>query len=130
MATTGDEILDQSLNLLRYHYHHEWGDRSPLDVFNRRLAKNIAAPGWKKTDHMDIKPLQIRSHRDKRSTDELSRFHQLHGLDDPHRADCPIIIAVYEGKARLLDGHTRINYWVKQGNIGDHDVNVHVIESE
>ena len=130
MATTDDEILDQSLDLLRYHYHPEWDDRSPLDVFNRLLAKNIRAPGWTDTDHMDIKPLQIRSHREKRSTGELARFHRPHGLDDPHREDCPIIIAMYEGKERLLDGHTRINYWFKQGNIGDHDVNVHVIESD
>ncbi len=130
MVTTGDKILDQSLDLLRYHYHPEWDDRSQIDVFNRLLAKNIRAQGWKKTDHMDVKPHQIRSKREKRSTGELARFHRPHGLDDPHCEDCPLIIAVYNGKERLLDGHTRINYWLKQRNTEDHDVNVHVIESE
>jgi len=101
-----------------------------MDVFNRLLAKNIRAQGWKETDHLDIKPHQIRSHREKRSTDELARFHRPHGLDDPKCEDFPLIIAVHNGKERLLDGHTRINYWVKQRNIEDHHVNVHVIKSE
>jgi hypothetical protein len=123
-----DEILDESLRWLWAHTLTKWGDRNPWDAFNRLLAKSISAPGWKDGDHMDIQPHQIRSHREKRSTDELAKFPRPHCRDNPLREDCPIIVAVYEGEERLLDGHTRINYWVKQRNTEDHDVNIHVIE--
>jgi len=125
-----DEILHETLQWLRAHTLTKWGDQNPWDAFNRLLAKNIKAPGWKNGDHMDIQPHQIRSHREKRSTDELTRFLRGHDRVNPQRTDCPIIVAVYEGEERLLDGNNRINYWVKQGNTEDHDVNVHVIESE
>jgi len=101
-----------------------------MDVFNRLLAKNIKASGWGKSDHMEITPQQIRSRRERRSTRVLSHFYRPHRLDDPHCEDCPLIFAVYKGEERLLDGHARINYWVKQRNTDDHDVNVHIIKSE
>ena len=109
-----DEILEETLYWLRAHTINKWGDQTPWDAFNRLLAKSIRAAGWKDGDHMDIQPDQIRSHREKRSTEELARFHRIHTRDAPKRQDCPIIIAVYQGKERLLDGTTRINLWVKQ----------------
>ena len=124
-----DEILDETLRWLRAHTLTKWGDRNPWDAFNRLLAKSIKTPGWKDGDHMDVQPHQIRSHREKRSAHELARFHRTHDRDEPLREDCPIIIAVYEGEERLLDGTTRINLWVKRKSTELHDVNVHAIES-
>lgn len=123
-----DDVLEQSLQMLRHHYHPEWGDRSLMDVFNRLLSKNIRQPGWKRTDHMDVRIGQIRSFRDQRSTAELTQFPRTHDRDKPIKEDCPIIVVVYAGQDRLLDGTTRINYWVNTGNSDLHDLNVHVIE--
>ncbi len=99
-----------------------------MDVFNRLLAKNIRADGWKEADHMDIEPHQIRSHRETRSTGELALLPRSHTGCEPLLKDVPIIIAVYEGKERLLDGTARINLWVREKNTEPHDVYVHVIE--
>ena len=78
---------------------------------------------------MGIELHQIQSHREKRSTEELAEFQRTHTRDSPKRQGCPIIIAVFQGEERLLDGTTRINLWVKEGNTELHDVNVHIIES-
>ncbi|MCZ6763027.1 MAG: hypothetical protein O7C03_08485 [Gammaproteobacteria bacterium] len=124
---TGDRILDESIYWLSAHFHPEWGDRVPFDVFNRLLAKNIRPRDWKNTDHMDIRVDQISSERQSRSTAELSQFDRPHAGDKPKKTDCPIIVAVYDGVERLLDGNTRINYWVKIGAAGGHTVHVHHI---
>ena len=123
-----DEILEQSLDLLRYHFWPQHGDRSVMDVFNRLLAKNIKAPGWRPSDHTPFTMLQIRSRRERRTTEELAKFPKAHNRDDPINKECPIIVAVLDGVERLLDGHNRINYWQKVGDDGPHDVNVHIID--
>ena len=130
MSTNDDGILDQSLRLLRAHCHAKWGDRVPIDVFNRLLAKSIKADGWKDGVHMNIKRNQIRSPRETRTTEELALLERSHHRLKPCREDCPIIIAVYESKERLLDGTTRINLWERQKNKERHDVNVHIVETE
>jgi len=52
MTTSNDEILEQSMKCLSAHLHSEWGDRVPLDVFNRLLAKNIRPNGWTPNMHL------------------------------------------------------------------------------
>ena len=114
--------------MLRHYYHPEWGDRSLMDVLNHLLSKNVRQPRWKQTDHMGIRMTQIRSFREQRGTAELAQYPRTHNRDEPINETCPIIVAVYAGQERLLDGTTRINYWVKTCNTELHDVNLHVIE--
>jgi hypothetical protein len=126
---TDDAILDETLMWLRAHCHQEWGDHAPIDVFNRLLAKSIRAEDWKEGDHLEINESQIQSLREERSTQELALLRRSHDRFQPAREDCPIIIAVYEGKEWLLDGTTRINLWLRQRSTQAHPVNVHILES-
>lgn len=123
-----DEYLGESLRVLQYHCLLKKGDLTWINTFNRLLVKSIRPPGWKEGDHMDIQLDQIRSHQERRTTGELAQFPRTHDRDEPICKYCPIVVAVYEGQERLLDGTTRINYWLKEGNTDLHHVNVNVIE--
>ena len=124
---TGDPLLDQTLQCLSWHRHGNWGDRVPLDVFNRLLAKNIRPFGWTKNTDLDLRPQQIRSHREAWTTAELARLSRGHGSKIGNDFDCPIILAVYEGVHRLLDGNHRINRWIETADERTHDFNIHVV---
>ena len=124
-----DPIFEETLELLQLHIVEEWGDTTPLSVFCRLLAKHIDGKEIRRTRRMRIDPADIRTTREKRTLSELAKFPKWHDKPFPGRDDVPLIVAVYEGKEYLLDGHTRINYWTNNGNEGPHPVNVHVIET-
>lgn len=127
MTTSNDEILEQSMKCLSAHLHSEWGDRVPLDVFNRLLAKNIRPNGWTPNMHLNIQPEQISSRQEQWTTDALANLRRGHGSTEGDDFDCPIIVAEYEGEQRLLDGNHRINRWIKVGDTILHDINIHAI---
>ncbi len=129
-APTDDaDVLEDTLYWLKFHVWRELGDRTPLDVFKRLLAKKIKAPDWKDTDHYPVARHQIRSYREKRTTEEIARLSRGHDKLQPMTRGGPIIIAVLDDQERLLDGNTRINLWISQGNTDQHDVNVHIVET-
>ncbi len=127
---TEDPILGQSLRCLRDHCHPEWGDRSPLDVFNRLLAKHIRPAGWTKNTHLNIRQEQIAARQELWSTEALAKLPRGHassvGVDVP----CPIVIAEYQGVLRLLDGNHRVNRWVEKGVARSHEVNILTIAGD
>jgi hypothetical protein len=127
MAMTSEAIFDRSLECLWAHCHPEWGDRIPLDVFNRLLAKSIRPNGWTTNTHLNIPRQQISSRRERWTTDELAKLPRGHGSTAGEDFDCPIIVAEYEGKQRLLDGNHRINRWIEDRDTRLHDVNIHTI---
>ena len=127
MVGDQDAIFEESLQCLRFHCQPKWGDRSPLDVFNRLLAKNIKPDGWIDNTHLNIPRHQVQSRREHWTTDRLGQLRRGHNRTQPKNFNCPIIIAEYEGMQRLLDGTTRINHWIAIGNTREHDVNIHTI---
>ena len=110
------DVFEDTLQWLKFHIWRKLGDETPFDAFRRLLAKNIGAPGWKDTDHYSVERHQIRSYREKRTTAKLAHLPRGHARDKPKNINCPIIIAVVDRQERLLDGNTRINYWVNEGN--------------
>jgi hypothetical protein len=129
MLGSGDAIFDQTLKcLFSWHAHPEWGDREPLDVFNRLLAKNIRPDGWTKNTHLNIQRYQVRSRTELWTTAALGALPRGHASTGGGDFACPIIVAEYEGKQRLLDGNHRVNRWVASGDTTRHEVNIHVIE--
>jgi hypothetical protein len=123
-----DALLDQTLECLQAHHHREWGDREPMDVFNRLLAKNVRPDGWTPNTHLNINRGQISSRQEKWGIDKLAQLER--GHSDPTGADfdCPIIVVEYEGRRRLLDGNHRINRWLAAHDPRLHDVNIHKAE--
>jgi hypothetical protein len=130
LAQSIDPLFDQTLTYLRSHLHPEWGDREPMDVFNRLMAKHIRPGGWTANTHMNIFPHQVRSRREQWGIDRLGQLRRGHpGVANPRtRLDGPIVIVEYEGAARLLDGNHRINTWVAMGDSALHDVHIHTID--
>lgn len=122
-----DLILRESLALLRYHFHPEWGDRTPFDVFTRLLAKRIMRPGWTPTHHEPVRPSQIVSERQTRPTKQLAELLRTHTRHQPWNEAAPIIIAFYRDEELLIDGTTRINKWERESNDDNHPVNLHII---
>lgn len=127
MQMSDDVIFDQSLECLLAHFHPKCGDRNPLDVFNRLLAKNIRPTGWVPNTHLTIQRDQVTSRQEQWSTDALGRLPRGHGSALGEDFGCPIVVAEYEGKQRLLDGNHRINRWIAAGDTQMHDVNIHTI---
>ena len=127
LAKVADPILRESLCCLLSHFHPEWGDREPLDVFNRLLAKNLGRAGPQKTGHTDVRAEQIASRREQWTTADLGMLRRGHG--DPSGVDvaCPIVLAEYEDETRVLDGNHRINRWVNENDSRMHDVIIHTI---
>lgn len=125
MPVSDDVIFDQSLECLWAHCHPEWGDRYPLDVFNRLLAKNIRPSEWTPNTHLNIQRHQVKSRRERWTTDALGKLPRGHGFTQGKDFDCPIVVAEYEGEQRLLDGNHRINRWIAARNTLVHDVNIH-----
>ena len=122
-----DVIFDDSLRCLSAHCHPEWGDRLPLDVFNRLLAKNIRPDRWTKNTHLNIQPQQVASRQEQWTTNDLAKLPRGHGSAKGDDFDCPIVIAEYDGEQRLLDGNHRINRWIDAGDTRLHVVNIHTI---
>ena len=127
LANVADTILRQSLCCLLSHYHPQWGDREPIDVFNRLLAKNLGRAGLSKTIHTDFRAEQISSRREQWSTADLGKLRR--GHTDTRGIDVawPIVLAEYAGEVRVLDGNHRINRWVITNDLRTHDVNIHTI---
>lgn len=124
---TNDAILDESFTCLKNHQHPEWGDRHPLDVFNRLLAKSIRLSAWTRNTHIDIKRNQVSCRREHWTTEELGKLDRWHTDTAGQDFGCPIIIAEYEGVKRVLDGHHRINRWITDKDTRVHAVNIHTI---
>jgi hypothetical protein len=126
---SNDAILDQTLECLKAHHHPKWGDREPLDVLNRLLAKNIKPPGWTPNTHLNFQPHHIRSRSEKWSLDELAKLDLGHAGIHFWDVDCPIIVVEYQSKKRLLDGNHRINRWLRSQDTQLHDVNIHTVDA-
>ena len=124
---SSDVILEQSLRCLWSHFHRDWGDRYPLDVFNRLLAKNIRPTGWTKNTHMNIEAHQISSRQEQWTTADLAKLPRGHSSSAGMDVDCPVVVAEYDGVQRLLDGNHRINRWMAAGDTRLHDVNIHTV---
>ena len=122
-----DPVFKRSLQCLGEHCHPEWGDRTPLDVFNRLLAKNIRPAGWTESTHLNIQPAQVSSRREQWTTGALAALPRGHASAVGIDVDCPIVIAEYEGVRRLLDGNHRVNRWVASGDARLHWVHIHVV---
>lgn len=122
-----DLILDQSLRCLLAHCHPEWGDRAPLDVFNRLLAKNIRPSGWTANTHLNITPQQIASRMERWTTEVLAKLHRGHGSTAGKDFHCPIVVAEYEGMLRMLDGNHRVNRWIEAKDTRLHEVHIHMV---
>lgn len=127
---TSDPILGQTLACLRAHLHRKWGDREPIDVFNRLLAKNIRPTGWTPCTHANYQLSEIRSRREEWPTEKLGQLARGHsGLAGPRtRLDGPIIIVDFDLTLRVLDGNHRINTWVATGDSASHYVHIHTVE--
>lgn len=123
-----DELLGQTLRCLQAHKHAEWGDREPLDVLNRLLAKNLRPEGWTSNTHLNISPSQIRSRRERWTIEQLGRLKRGHSDKAGTDFDCPIIVVEYQATQCLLDGNHRINRWLAAGDTRLHDVNIHTID--
>lgn len=120
-------IFEQSLKCLLAHCHPEWGDRTPLDVFSRLLAKNVRPSSWTPNTHLELEPGQVTSRKEQWSTDTLAKLTRGHSSAAGNDFDCPIVIAEYEGKQWVLDGNHRINRWVLTKDTRLHDVHIHTI---
>ena len=121
-----NDILDGTLECLTSHLHAKWGDRAPLDVFNRLLAKNIRPTGWTKNTHADLSRDQIASRKEQWTTASLGELTRGHGSPTGVDVACPIILAEHEG-VRVLDGNHRINRWVASADTRRHVVHIHAI---
>ena len=126
----GDPIFEETLRHLLPHLHPEWGDRKPMDVFNRLLAKNVRAAGYTKHSHMDIAPSRICSRREQWGLIEFARLARGHlrAAGPFTRLDGPIVVVEYQGAMRLLDGNHRINTWLAKGDAEFHPVHIHTIQ--
>jgi hypothetical protein len=127
LDSVADPILRVSLSCLLDHYHPEWGDRAPIDVFTRLLAKNIRPAGWSSVTHIDLRLEQISSRREQWSTAALAALPRGHSDASGIDIACPIVIAEYHGQQRLLDGNHRVNRWERMSDERLHDVNIHSI---
>ena len=105
-------ILIQTLQCLSPHRKPHWGDHTPLDVFNRLLAKNVRAAGWTDQTHCDIREEEITSRQEAWTTDALGRLPRAHTEVAPQDWQGPIVLVEFEGMLRLIDGNHRINRWV------------------
>jgi hypothetical protein len=109
--------------------HREWGDREPMDVFNRLMAKQVGLVGRTANTHTNFSPLEIRSRKEQWGTEALGQLTRGHGgIAGPRtRLDGPIVLVEYEGRVLVLDGNHRINTWVQKNDPGLHSVNIHTI---
>jgi len=122
-----DTIFEQTLQCLWPHCHPEWGDRTPLDVFNRLIAKNVRPAGWTPHTHLDIQEHRVSSRQEHWTIAELGRLLRAHvGIADRDSAS-PIVLVEYEGMLRLIDGNHRINRWVAEADVRQHQVNIHSV---
>ncbi len=131
--STDDPILDKTLVCLSAHVHPKWGDRSPMDAFNRLLAKHrkVRPADWREDTHLNIQRSQIRSKMVRRTAAELSVLCQHKGAARNERFTRePVVIAVYRGEELLLDGNHRINFWMQRGDTSLHEVHLHYIDGE
>ena len=127
---TSDPILDHTLACLQAHFHPEWGDRNPFDVFSRLIAKNVKPSGWTSNTHMNLLPDQIRSRQEEWGIAKLQQLKRGHsGVASAFtKLDGPIIVVEYGGVSRLLDGNHRINTWVANRDCELHSVHIHTID--
>jgi hypothetical protein len=127
LANVADPILRESLCCLLTHFHPKWGDREPLDVLNRLLAKNLGRAGPYKTGHTTARLEQISSRREHWTTADLGRLRRGHSDLGGVDIACPIVLLEYAGETRVLDGNHRINRWVRANDSRTHAVNIHTI---
>jgi hypothetical protein len=125
-----DQLLEETLECLKAHLHPEWGDRAPIDTFNRLVAKNVKAAGSTSNTHLDIQMAEIQSRREQWTTDQLGKLER--GHSDPRGADFqfPVVVIEYQGKQRLLDGNHRVNRWVVTKDSRLHEVNIHTVQRD
>src|ERR1043165_3598650 len=127
LAKVADPVLRESLRCLLTHFHPQLGDRWPLDVLNRLIAKNMGQAGPNKTGHANVREEQIASRKEQWTTGNLGKLPKGHldasGVD----IACPIILVEYMGRTMVLDGNHRINRWENSNDTRLHDVIIHTI---
>ena len=127
LAKVADPLLRESLCCLLMHFHPEWGDCTPLDVFNRLVAKNLGHAGPRKTGHATVHEEQIATRREQWATDKLGTLARGHSHRGGVEIACPIVLVEHAGRTMVLDGNHRINCWVGSNDTRVHDVIIHTI---
>jgi hypothetical protein len=125
-----DPILDDTLAHLRAHLHPEWGDRAPVDVFGRLMAKAFGPTGRSRNVHMEMGSMKIRSRTEQWGIEKLRQLTRGHNgvATSPAQLYGPIVLVEYRGRVVVLDGNHRINTWVKLNDPALHAVNIHAVE--
>ena len=131
VSDSEDSILEETLDSLFRNQKKNDYETSGLQIFNRLLAKSILGRDPELHELLEIQKNQIRSYREKKTTEELREIQQSqtnkHARANPRNEDDPIVIVKHEGIDRLLDGSNRINKWFNEGNTEKHKVNMHEI---
>ena len=127
LAKVADPLLRESLCCLLSHFHPEWGDRCPLDVFNRLIAKNFERAGPNKTGHANVHEERIASRKEQWTTGNLGKLTRGHRGSGGVDIACPIVLVECGGRTIVLDGNHRINRWVNSNDTRFHDVIIHRI---
>jgi hypothetical protein len=97
-------------------FHQKKNDPTPMDALNRLFHE--AAPGSKSVRlHED----NCRISTDTRTTKELSLLKRRHKEADPDDESCPVLLVKYNTYDFLIDGCNRVNKWVKENNLDDHN---------
>ena len=108
---------------MRFHINPGKGDRTPLDALNRVFRKVARRAGVSVLPKLHPSRCSIRMVR--WTTAELAeRVTPFHERSCPCSLDGPLVAVELEGKTHLVDGNTRLNYWVSRHGDRTHDVNV------
>jgi hypothetical protein len=104
-------------------FHNKGSDRC-IDTLNRLWRKHPRVKGAE-----DKPPLEVPTLTEEMLLVSLEQWslQRLQGLQIPHQRDDlrspePIIILHWRNQDFVIDGNTRVNYWVKERNEGPHAV--------
>jgi hypothetical protein len=104
-------------------FHNKGTDRS-IDTLNRLWRKN---PRTMNANGVYIYDLPVLTEEMLAVSSELWSLPQLEALEPPHERDqlrsfAPPIVLTWFDRDFLMDGNTRVNFWVKGENQGPHAV--------